>query len=90
MVGPTPAKITGHPAAREEYTLVASAYSFAGTGVRLATVDVAATASAMLAAAAAPLAPDARAELADWSAREYSLRAIAQQVVEESLGLIGR
>ena len=52
--------------------------------------DVAATASAMLAAAAAPLAPDARAELADWSAREYSLRAIAQQVVEESLGLIGR
>ncbi|MCA0217289.1 MAG: glycosyltransferase [Actinobacteria bacterium] len=52
--------------------------------------DVTATASAMLAAAAAPLAPDARAELADWSAREYSLRAIAQQVVEESLGLIGR
>ena len=52
--------------------------------------DVTATASAMLAAAAAPLAPDARAELAEWSAREYSLRAIAQQVVEESLDLIGR
>jgi len=52
--------------------------------------DVTATATAMLAAAAAPLPPDARAELAEWSAREYSLRAIAQQVVEESLGLIGR
>ena len=38
---------------------------------------------AMLAAAAAPLPPDARAELAEWSALEYSLRAIAQQVVEE-------
>jgi len=51
---------------------------------------VTATASAMLAAAADPLPPEARAELAEWSAREYSLRAIAQQVVEESLGLIGR
>ena len=36
------------------------------------------------------LPPEARAELAEWSAREYSLRAIAQQVVEESLDLIGR
>ena len=52
--------------------------------------DVMATASAMLAAAADPLPPEARAELAEWSAREYSLRAIAQQVVEESLDLIGR
>jgi glycosyltransferase involved in cell wall biosynthesis len=52
--------------------------------------DVTATASAMLAAAADPLPPEARAELAEWSAREYSLRAIAQQVVEESLDLIGR
>ena len=54
------------------------------------TYDVTATASAMLAAAAAPLPPEARAELAEWSAREYSLRAIAQQVVEESLDLIRR
>ena len=52
--------------------------------------DVMATASAMLAAAADPLPPEARAELAEWSAREYSLRAIAQQVVEESLDLIRR
>lgn len=52
--------------------------------------DVAATAAAMIAAADSPLPPEARAELATWSAREFSLTAIAREVVDESLGLAGR
>ena len=51
--------------------------------------DLGATAAAMTAAAAAPLQPAARAELAEWSAGQYSLRAIAEQVVDESLAGIG-
>jgi glycosyltransferase involved in cell wall biosynthesis len=50
--------------------------------------DVAAVTAAMLAAAAAPLQPDARAELATWSAAEYSLEAIGGRVVDESLAII--
>jgi len=49
--------------------------------------DVAAVASAMVAAAAAPLPPEARRELAAWSAAEYSLEAIAGRVVDESLAI---
>jgi glycosyltransferase involved in cell wall biosynthesis len=51
--------------------------------------DVDATAAAMNAAAAEPLQPAARAELAQWSARRYSLKEIAKQVVDESLAIIG-
>lgn len=50
--------------------------------------DIDAIAAAMNAAAAAPLQPPARAELAQWSARRYSLRAIARLVVDESLAVI--
>ncbi|MEO5534003.1 MAG: glycosyltransferase [Pseudolysinimonas sp.] len=52
--------------------------------------DIVAVAAAMNAAAASPLPPKARAELAAWSAREYSLAAIAERVVSESLAIIGR
>lgn len=52
--------------------------------------DADAAADAMNAAAASPLQPPARAELARWSAGEYSLATIAQRVVDESLELIGR
>lgn len=52
------------------------------------TYDVDATAAAMVAAAAQPLASDRRAELAEWSAAQYSLRAIATRVVDESLAII--
>jgi len=58
-------------------------------GVALA-YDVGATAAAMSAAAASPLAPPARAELARWTASRYSLRAIAKRVVDESLAIIGK
>lgn len=51
--------------------------------------DVDATANAMSATAAAPLQPAARAELAQWSATQFSLNAIAERVVEESLAIIG-
>lgn len=51
--------------------------------------DVAATAAAMNAAAASPLPPKARAELAAWSAEQYSLTTIAQRVVDETLALVG-
>ena len=49
--------------------------------------DAEAAARAMIAAADAPLAPSARAELAAWSATRYSLGAIARQVVDESVGI---
>ncbi len=52
--------------------------------------DIDATAAAMNAAAAAPLPPAARAELASWSASEYSLTEIAKQVVDESFTIIGK
>lgn len=52
--------------------------------------EVEATSAAMLAAAAAPLPSTARAELAAWSAVEYSLSAIAERVVEESLAIASR
>ena len=52
--------------------------------------DAAAAAAAMNAAAAAPLQPAARAELAAWSASRFSLSAIAQQVVDQSLAIIGK
>ncbi|WP_291380477.1 glycosyltransferase family 4 protein [Demequina sp.] len=52
--------------------------------------NVDATAAAMSAAAASPLAPAARAELAQWAASRYSLRAIAIRVVDESLAIIGK
>lgn len=51
--------------------------------------DVDATAKAMNAAAATPLQPAARAELAQWSATQFSLNAIAERVVDESLAIIG-
>ena len=52
--------------------------------------DAGEVATAMLAAAADPLPPAARAELAAWSAAEYSLNAIAEQVVDESLAIVRR
>ena len=51
--------------------------------------NVDSVAGAMNAAAAAPLPRAARAELARWSAGEYSLKVIAQRVVDESLASIG-
>ena len=51
--------------------------------------DVDATAAAMNAAAASPLQPVARAELAERSARRYSLGAIAKRVIDESLAIVG-
>ncbi|MGV8970456.1 MAG: glycosyltransferase [Microbacteriaceae bacterium] len=50
--------------------------------------DVDAVADAMIAAADKPLPPAARAELAAWSAAEFSLAAIAGRVVDESLAII--
>jgi glycosyltransferase involved in cell wall biosynthesis len=50
--------------------------------------DVEATTSAMLQAAASPMQPAERAELATWSAAEYSLDAIAKDVVDECLVII--
>ncbi|MGE3193439.1 MAG: glycosyltransferase [Microbacteriaceae bacterium] len=50
--------------------------------------DVDDAAAAMIAAAAKPLPPKARAELAEWSAGRFSLNAIAQQVVDESIAII--
>ena len=50
--------------------------------------DVDAAAAAMNDAAASPLPPAARAELAAWSATEYSLGSIATRVVDESLAVI--
>lgn len=52
--------------------------------------DVEATATAMLAAAAAPLQTADRAELADWAARTHSLRAIAGRVVDECFTIVGK
>jgi glycosyltransferase involved in cell wall biosynthesis len=64
-----------------------SEHPFAGRAVGY---DVAATAAAMNAAAAAPLPPAERAALARWSAGEYSLNTIAEKVVDESIAIIGR
>jgi glycosyltransferase involved in cell wall biosynthesis len=47
-----------------------------------------AVAAAMIAAMDAPLQPPARAELARWSSTQFSLSAIATQVVDESLAII--
>jgi glycosyltransferase involved in cell wall biosynthesis len=52
--------------------------------------DVDAAAAAMNAAAAVPLKPAGRADLAHWSASQYSLNAIAKRVVDESLAIIGK
>ena len=52
-----------------------------GTGVTNDWVEC----QALIAAAAKPLPPKARAELAEWSAGRFSLNAIAQQVVDESI-----
>lgn len=52
--------------------------------------QVDAAAAAMLAAAEAPLPPSSRAELARWSAEQYSLKSIASQVVDESLAIVDR
>ncbi len=52
--------------------------------------DVAAAADAMIASASSPLAPAARAVLASWAASEYSLDAIAKQVVDTSLAIIAK
>lgn len=52
--------------------------------------DVAEAAAAMNAAAANPLPPAARTELAQWSASQYSLGAIAERVVDESLAIVGK
>jgi hypothetical protein len=52
--------------------------------------DIDAAAAAMNAAAAAPLDGVARSELAQWSASRFSLSAIAETVVDESLAIIGK
>jgi len=67
--------------------LNASDHPHAGVAVAY---DVVTVASAMSAAAASPLPPEARAELARWSAAEYSLDSIAERVVDESLAIARR
>lgn len=52
--------------------------------------EVEAATAAMNAAAMSPLQPSTRAELARWSASKFSLNAIAQRVVDESLAVIAR
>ena len=47
--------------------------------------DVSEASDAMIAAAASPMPPSAREELSRWSAGQYSLRTIAQRVVDESI-----
>lgn len=49
--------------------------------------DTSAAAEAMNAAAAQPIQPDARRELASWSATQHSLRSIAREVADESLAI---
>lgn len=51
--------------------------------------DINATAQAMNDAAAAPLQPPARAELARWSVGRHSLNTIAERVAEVSIALAG-
>lgn len=63
-----------------------SVHPFAGVAVDY---DVHAIATAMNAAVATPLGPEARAELAQWSANHYSLAAIAVTVVDTSLEILG-
>jgi glycosyltransferase involved in cell wall biosynthesis len=63
-----------------------SGHPFAGVAVEY---DVDATAAAMNKAADAALRSEARAELAQWSARRFSLAVIAKTVVDESLAIIG-
>ncbi|MHA6693994.1 glycosyltransferase [Homoserinimonas sp. A520] len=60
-------------------------HPFAGVAVDY---DIDAAAAAMNTAATAPLQPNARAELAEWAAGQFSLNAIAQRVVDESLSII--
>jgi glycosyltransferase involved in cell wall biosynthesis len=64
-----------------------SAHPLAGVAVGY---DIDAAAAAMNAAAAAPLDGVARSELAQWSASRFSLSAIAETVVDESLAIIGK
>ena len=52
--------------------------------------EVEAVAAAMIAAADSPLGPPERAALASWSAASFSLRTIAQNVVDESSTIAGR
>ncbi|WP_309617615.1 glycosyltransferase [Salinibacterium sp.] len=52
--------------------------------------NVGAAAAAMIRAAVSPVQPAERAELARWSASQYSLNAIARRVVDESLAIIGK
>ena len=59
-----------------------------GAGVAVE-YDVDAVAAAMNAAAAAPVPPAVRSQLAQWSAGEFSLTTIAQRVVDECLASIG-
>ncbi|CAN5344643.1 glycosyltransferase family 4 protein [soil metagenome] len=63
-----------------------SQHPLAGVAVEY---DVDAAAAAMIAAADAPLPPEARTALAEWSARQYSLATIAKRVVDESFALTG-
>lgn len=51
--------------------------------------DVAAAAAAMIAMADSPLPPEQRADLAAWSAGQFSLGSIARTVVDDSLAGIG-
>lgn len=55
-------------------------------GVAIA-YDVGKVASAMNAAADEPMSPTVRANLATWSAKEFSLAAIAERVVAESMAI---
>lgn len=59
-----------------------------GAGVAV-DYDVDAVAAAMIAAAASPVRPAVRKQLAHWSAVEFSLTTIAQRVVDESLASVG-
>jgi glycosyltransferase involved in cell wall biosynthesis len=67
--------------------LNASDHPHAGVAVGY---DVDAAAAAMIAAADAPLAPEARVTLAQWSSSQYSLNTIAARVVDESLAVTGK
>jgi glycosyltransferase involved in cell wall biosynthesis len=62
-----------------------SSHPLAGVAVRY---DIVAAAAAMNAAAEAPLDGAGRSELAQWSASKFSLSAIAETVVDESLAII--
>lgn len=74
-VGPTDELLTG------------SGHRHAGVAVGY---NVDAVADAMLAAAATPLNVDQRTDLATWSARQFSLKEIATQVVRECTNVVTR